>query len=263
MPVSRFHGTPTWMPGPASTSEGQVVYSLGEDDDGVPSRTEPIASLEPFWLSANGVGWQNLAYETFTWRSAVKIRGGYVAISQTGSGGPAILWSRDDRSWSVVPVSIPSRDMAELAGGPSGAVLELVPSGFPYRPAPLQFLYSRDGRSWNRAPVIGAPPVITDAVGTMPTLIAADGGFLAFDRTNTGIWWSKSGSAWTRVDVKGAPSASLEPRTVSVDGDSLLLVEQGRRVVGHSRTFGPRYQFGPSTFWRISLASARAVTASR
>ena len=147
---------------------------------------------------------------------------------------------------------MPNGDVAELASGPSGVVLELIPSRVPYRPEPVQFWYSTNGRSWSRGTVTGTPPEITDRAGTMPALISADGGFLAFNRTNTGIWWSETGHTWARVHVTKAPRAGLEPQAVGVDGNTLLIAEQGRHRTGRSG-FGPIYQTGPVTFWKARL----------
>ena len=248
------HGTPSWMPAPPSRSEGQVVNSIGEDNDGPPSASHPNSNLEqPVVTSPDGVHWPLSAQNgTYKWRSAVKVQGGFVGITQTANA-TTVLWSSNDRSWSPAHVSIPRSDVAELASGASGAVLELIPSRFPYRPAPVQFWYSKSGHTWTRATVTGTPPTIRDTHGMMPALIAADGGFLAFDRTNTGIWWSKTGSMWTRVQVANPPSAKLEPQSVSIAGQSLLVAEQGEELMHRNhRSF--EFPLGRVTFWRLRLA---------
>ena len=203
--------------------------------------------------SPDGVHWPlSTQNGTYKWRSAVKVRGGFVGITETANA-TTVLWSTNDRSWSPAHVSIPPSDVAELASGASGAVLELIGSRFPYRPAPVQFWYSANGRTWTRATVTGTPPTIRDTRGMMPALIAADGGFLAFDRTNTGIWWSKTGSMWTRVHVTNPPPANLEPQSVSIDGHSLLLAEQGEQLMYRNhRSFA--FPLGRVTFWRLHLA---------
>jgi len=247
------HQTPAWLTAPASKSEGQMVLSIGEDNDGPPSLAQPNSNLEqPVLSSADGVHWPSGAQQqTYTWQSTVKIGDGFVGITQTAND-TAVLWSRNDRSWSPAKISIPPADVAELASRPSGAVLELVPSRYPYRPAPAQLWYSNNGRSWTRATMIGAPLMIRDARGMMPTLVAADGGFVAFDRSNAGIWWSKTGRTWARVHAASSPPANLEPQSVSIDHNSLLIAEQGQRLLRRTR-FGPVYQPGPVSFWRLRL----------
>jgi len=244
---------PAWIAGPASASDGGTIYSIGEDDAGAPTRTAPNYSSEPAWVSPNGIRWPaSYDSQTFKWLSTDKVSGGFVGITQTANR-TIMLWSKNDRSWSPAHVPVPDADVAELASGPSGTVLELIPSRVPYRPEPVQFWYTTNGRSWSHATVTGAAPKISKEGSTLPALISTDGGFLAFNRTNTGIWWSKTGRTWTRVRMTEAPPAGLEPQAVGVDGNTLLIAEQGRHQTGRSRPFGPIYQTGPVTFWKARL----------
>jgi hypothetical protein len=244
---------PAWIAGPASASEGETIYSIGEDDTGLPTLTAPNENSEPAWVSPNGIRWPaSYDSQTFKWLSTDKVPGGFVGITQTANR-TVVLWSKNDRSWSPAQVSVPNADVAELASGPSGAVLELIPSRVPYRPEPVQFWYTTNGRSWSHATVTGAPPKIIKDGSTLPALISADGGFLAFNRTSAGIWWSKTGRTWTRVHMTEAPPAGLEPQAVGVDGNTLFIAEQGRHQTGRGRAFGPIYQTGPVTFWKARL----------
>ena len=69
--------TPAWIAGPAALSEGQTIYSIGEDDTGLPTLTEPNDNSEPAWVSPNGVRWPaGDGSQTFKWHSAVRVRGG-------------------------------------------------------------------------------------------------------------------------------------------------------------------------------------------
>jgi hypothetical protein len=246
---------PAWIAGPAAPSEGQTIYSIGADDTGLPTLAAPNDNRAQAWVSPNGVRWPaSFDSQPFKWRSTVKVSGGFVGITETVNR-TAVLWSNNDRSWSPAHVSVPSTDVAELASGPSGVVLELIPSRAPYRPEPVQFWYSTNGRSWSRGTATGTPPKINNKGGTMPALISADGGFVAFDRTNTGIWWSKTGRGWSRVHVTGAAPAGLEPQAVGVDGNTLLVAEQGPHQTGRGG-FGRVYQTGPVTFWKARLNAA-------
>ncbi len=171
--------------------------------------------------------------------------------------GIVILRSSTGGRWRIaatlrVPPAL--RDSIYGSLGAVGRTLVTVRTPAPVAPSGrVQLWYSETGRRWRLASVQGALPLAGGrryAPTAFPEVLAAHGGVVLYDATNTAFWFSASGRVWRRVQVRDTPPANLAPQGLQgldVVGGELIAIE-------HASRSGHGVPAGATTFWRLELS---------
>jgi hypothetical protein len=168
------------------------------------------------------VAWRIVAFEPGAALSYVTVMGDRLIATGTSDGGPA-AWFSDDgglgwtRSDLVLPESPAEGAFAHL-GTLVATSDRVVVSGSWFLPdgsgdfPPFLLLSEDGGSSWV------STDVDDELLGPFDVIEAGDAGFIGvgFERTGTGLWTSRDGEAWGRLEATGIDG---QPQSFAVSSD--------------------------------------------
>lgn len=178
---------------------------------------------------------------------------GVGGLTRSGAG-PVLVRSATGLRWQItarlrLPRELPAGASQSLMI--AGRVMVLLSTPGPMDPsARAQLWYSSSGRRWRRASVYGRLPLaggLRYGPTSFPEIVAADGGLILYDSSNTALWWSADGRVWRRPRLRRLPPTTLAPQGVAAVGNTLVAIERARRA-------GSRLPAGATTLWQLTLS---------
>lgn len=232
----------------ATWSHGRAVAVLNNKFAGGPGTA--YGESDMIWTSTNGATWrQDAVPGAPSFGSVTATASGFLAGGTSRTTGRPTLWrSTNGLTWTTSTLGtghgtalVAANDRVEVAEVTKGAGSK-----------GTDRLWWLDKSTWRPAVVRGGPIPATLYGGTGATipLLATSVSFIASGTNPTELWSSSSGSTWSRVTEKDAPSTADQVQALFPDGVGLLAVVAPRHT--------PSSASAPTTsIWHITLGGGR------